>query len=109
MEWFTTLATFSMPDNDKDDLVQDPDHRILSLVIEKVILVKITNIVRATYDPMSTSQTLKLTAMLNKLIDLYPTLTGESKQLRELLMAVKDRLKMSLDQDVYIPLGYSKQ
>jgi hypothetical protein len=43
------------------------------------------------------------------LIDNYPTLTGESKQVRDLLSAVRDRLKMSLEQDVYIPLGYQKQ
>lgn len=44
-----------------------------------------------------------------RLIDNYPTLTGDSKQMRDLLTAVKDRCKISLEQDVYIPLGYPKQ
>jgi hypothetical protein len=44
-----------------------------------------------------------------RLIDNFPTLTGDSKQVRDLLGAVRDRLKNSLEQDVYIPLGYPKQ
>ena len=41
----------------------DPDNKLLSLVIEKVVVVRITNFVRSAYDPLSTTQTLKLTGL----------------------------------------------
>jgi len=72
MEWYNSLASFSMPDVDEDDeesfsdLEKDPDRKLLTLVVEKVLIVKMTSIVSATYDAMSTTQTLKLTGTLNR-------------------------------------------
>jgi len=74
MEWYNSLATFSLPDIDDDDgdvesfdaLEKDADRKLLTLVVEKVLVVKMTAIVAATYDPMSTTQTLKLTGTLNR-------------------------------------------
>ncbi|TRY77169.1 hypothetical protein TCAL_15999, partial [Tigriopus californicus] len=39
----------------------------------------------------------------------YPTLTGQSKQLRTCLTEIRDKLKAAVDHDVYIPIGYMKQ
>ena len=70
MEWYNALATFSLPDDDGDEsldeLEKDADRKLLTLVVEKVLIVKMTAIVSATYDPMSTTQTLKLTGTLNR-------------------------------------------
>ena len=90
-------------------LKDDPDSKLLSLVIEKVVIVRVTNFVRSAYDPLSTSQTLKLTGLLERFISLYPTVNGESRQLRELLEVVKEKLRTAIDNDVYIPFGYPKQ
>ena len=90
-------------------LKSDPDNKLLSLVIEKVVIVRITNFVRSAYDPLSTTQTLKLTGLLERFIDVYPTVNGESRQIRELLEVVKEKLKNAIDHDVYIPVGYPKQ
>ena len=106
MSWYKTLAMYSASEADLD---KDPDRKLLSLVIEKVVLAKINSLTKAAYDPMSTAQSLKLTQLLLKLKNTYPTLTGDSKQVRELLNTVMERLKSTVDQDVYIPLGYSKQ
>ena len=95
-------------ENRKDILKSDPDYKLLSLVIEKVVVVRVTNFVKAAYDPLSTSQTLKLTGLLERFIETYPTLTGESRQVREVLEMVKDKLKAAIDNDVYIPVGYPK-
>ena len=67
MEWYTSLASYSLsPDNKNDfaELERDPDRKLLTLVIEKVLLVKISGLVGSAYDPMSTTQTLKLTGTL---------------------------------------------
>jgi len=89
-------------------LKDDPDAKLLSLVIEKVVVVRVTNFVRSAYDPLSTSQTLKLTGLLERFISIYPTVNGESRQVRELLEVVKEKLKTAIDNDVYIPFGYPK-
>ena len=117
MPWYRALALYGMSDltisddgNDNDDLLsQDPDRRLLSMVIEKVVIVKITSFVKSAHDPLSTSQTQQLTGTINKLVAKYPTVTGDSKQVRELLQTVKDKLKAAIDNDVYIPIGYPKQ
>ena len=90
-------------------LKSDPDNKLLSLVIEKVVVVRITNFVRSAYDPLSTTQTLKLTGLLERFFEIYPTVNGESRQVRELLEVVKEKLKNAIDNDVYIPVGYPKQ
>ena len=90
-------------------LRDDPDSKLLSLVIEKVVIARVTNFVRSAYDPLSTSQTLKLTGLLERFISLYPTVNGESRQVRELLEIVKEKLRTAIDNDVYIPFGYPKQ
>ena len=100
----------SLEDEDRKKILKsDPDHKLISLVIEKVVVVRITNFVKSAYDPLSTSQTLKLTGLLERFIERYPTLTGESRQVRELLGVVKEKLKTAIDNDVYIPVGYPKQ
>ena len=116
MEWHNRVALFSQQiidsssTNDQDSSkYQASDQQLLSLVLEKVLLVKINHIVKAAYDPMSASQTQRLTQLLFKLRNIYPTLTGTSKQVRDLLNSVVDKMKSCVDNDVYIPLGYSKQ
>ena len=135
MPWYKTLATYAdkatvdqknrledecssdgskFQNNDeiKDNihfLKDDPDSKLLSLVIEKVVIVRVTNFVRSAYDPLSTSQTLKLTGLLERFISLYPTVNGQSRQVRELLEVVKEKLRTTIDNDVYIPFGYPKQ
>ena len=67
MEWYTSLASYSLSRDNKNDfaeLERDPDRKLLTLVIEKVLLVKISGLVGSAYDPMSTTQTLKLTGTL---------------------------------------------
>ena len=122
MPWYKTLATYAdkatvdqknrledecnsngskFQNNDeiKDNihfLKDDPDSKLLSLVIEKVVIVRVTNFVRSAYDPLSTSQTLKLTSLLERFISLYPTVNGQSRQVRELLEVVKEKLRTTI-------------
>lgn len=106
MEWYRRIALFSHQWNANSE---DQDNFLLSLVMEKVVLVKIHSLVSAAYDPLSTSQTMRLTQLLKKMRSTYPTLTASSKNVRQILTSVIERLKSSIDNDVYIPLGYSQQ
>jgi len=107
-EWYSTLATYAISSGDTfSDFCSDPDRQLVSACCEKVVLPKLVGIVRASYDPLSTTQTNKLVGCVNRLVTDFPTLTTRSKQVRELLTVVVDLVKESLDNDVYIPM-YTK-
>lgn len=110
MEWHRTLASYSLePSESESGLSSDPDRRLLSLVVEKVLLPKLRTLLEAAYDPMSTAQTKSVTGLLKQLVADYPTVSGDSKQVRELLALVKDKIKACVEVDLYIPIGYAKQ
>ena len=58
---------------------------------------------------MSTSQTTRLTDLVKDFLNSYPTVRGDSKQVRELMKAVQDQIKVCVEKDPYIPITYSKQ
>ena len=91
MDWHNRVALYAH----NLDLNKE-DNMFLSLVLEKVVLVKIINMVKAAYDPLSTSQTTRLRELIVKLRNTYPTLTGSSKQVKELLTSVIDKFKASI-------------
>ena len=105
MNFFVQLAQFEM----NPELGKDPDRKLLSLIIEKVVIPKAAALIKCSYDPMSSSQTQKLTNLVKKVIEEYPTVTGDSKQVRMMLEAVRDKLKNCIEHDPYIPIGYNKQ
>jgi len=107
-QWYSTLATYSISQDETFSKFEaDADRNLLSSCCEKILIPKLVNIVQTTFDTVSASQTSKLIDCLTKLIGDFPTLNAKSKQLRELLSAVVDLIKESLDNDVYIPI-YSK-
>ncbi|GAB0097424.1 PAX3- and PAX7-binding protein 1 [Sergentomyia squamirostris] len=58
---------------------------------------------------MSTSQTLRLVGLINRLYQDYPSLRPCSKPLIELFTAILEKIKASLDNDVFIPIFPNKQ
>ena len=110
MKWFRDIARFGLDDDETESRLQkDPDRRLLSLVIEKVVLPKVTSVVKSAYDPMSTSQTIKVVSLIKHLMAEFPSIGGESKQLRQLLEIARDRLKVCVESDPYVPIGYNRQ
>eukprot|EP00090_Calanus_glacialis_P046886 TRINITY_DN9429_c0_g1_i2.p1 TRINITY_DN9429_c0_g1~~TRINITY_DN9429_c0_g1_i2.p1 ORF type:complete len:807 (-),score=326.26 TRINITY_DN9429_c0_g1_i2:237-2657(-) len=107
-EWYSTIATYAISQDESfSQFSTDQDRNLLSSCCEKVVMPKLVNIVRSSYDPVSTSQTNKLVGCLSRLVSDFPTLTPRSKQLRELLSVVVEMVKECLDNDVYIPM-YTK-
>lgn len=60
------------------------------------------------WDPLSKSQTQRLSALLHRLVDQYPTLNSSSKNTANLLKSLSSRIAISLDEDTFMPL-YSKE
>ena len=101
------MIKLSILDKSFPQFSTDQDRNLLSSCCEKVVMPKLVNIVRLSYDPVSTSQANKLVGCLFRLVSDFPTLTLRSKHLRELLSVVLDMVKECLDNDVYIPM-YNK-
>lgn len=109
-EWFKALATFSLKSSESmADLAKDPDRKLVALIVEKVVLPKVSAFTNAAYDPLSYNQSRNLTTFLKKCVEDFPTLKGNSKQVRELMIVIRDKLKTCIDHDPYIPIGYAKQ
>jgi GC-rich sequence DNA-binding factor len=53
---------------------------------------------------MSTSQTLRLVGITNRLIRDYPNINETSKQLEELFNAILDKIQTAVENDVFIPI-----
>merc|ERR1719354_139301 len=108
MDWYNTLVLYGL-DNSEDlgSWVKDPNRNLVSSCVDKVVLPKLAEIIRTSYDPVSTSQTVRLIGILTGLVRDFPTLTWKSKHLRLCLSHASEIFRDSLDHDVYIPM-YTK-
>lgn len=105
LEWYRTLALYGLHDDETElSLTQDPDINLIPTIIEKVIIPKITQLVDRCWDPLSSSQTLRLVGILGRYIRRFPSLGPDSKALSNLFNAVLHKLKSALENDVFIPI-----
>ncbi|XP_064627952.1 PAX3- and PAX7-binding protein 1-like [Lineus longissimus] len=102
MPWFQTLMFYGFKEGDAID-PNDADVKLLPSVIEKVLLPKLTAYIESVWDPLSSSETRSLVAIVKKITAEYP-LVADCKNMLMLGMAAVDRIKRSLDGDVFIPL-----
>ncbi|VDD75132.1 unnamed protein product [Mesocestoides corti] len=86
-----------------------PDHElsVIPLAIERVLLPRLTEIVSASWDPMSWSQTQRLVTLLRTFAALWPTVSVDNKATQRLFEAALQRMEQTIQMDVFIPL-YSK-
>lgn len=75
----------------------------LKIILHDIILLFLA-IIEKIWDPMSTSQTLRLVGTINRLIKEYPNLNDKSKQLETLFNAILDKIKAAVENDVFIPI-----
>lgn len=104
-KWYNTLLLYAIDSTETEEMLKrDPDVRLVPLTIEKVVIPKLTSIIEKIWDPMSTSQTLRLVGTINRLIKEYPTLNDTSKPLETLFNAILDKIKAAVENDVFIPI-----
>ncbi|KAG8450245.1 hypothetical protein GDO86_002771 [Hymenochirus boettgeri] len=103
MRWFEALIYYGAEEKDYDK--EDVDIVLLPSIVEKVILPKLAGIAENVWDPFSTTQTTRLTATFQKLLNGYPTIVNsENKNTEALLKALLIRMRRTLDDDVFMPL-----
>ncbi|XP_054449559.1 intron Large complex component GCFC2 isoform X2 [Pteronotus mesoamericanus] len=105
MSWFTSIEEFmdsSMEDAKKED---SSDKKILSAVINKTIIPRLTDFVEFIWDPLSTSQTTSLITHCGMILEEHSTWENEvSKGKQDLLKSIVSRMKKAIEDDVFIPL-----
>ncbi|GAB6030568.1 GC-rich sequence DNA-binding factor [Chamberlinius hualienensis] len=105
MAWYETLVFYGCDERTNlDTLRKDPDINLVPLVVDRVVIPKLTNIVEDIWDPMSTSQTLRLVSLIKKMVENYPTLNSQSNTTKTLLQTLVARIRKTLDEDVFVPL-----
>jgi len=109
MEWFHPLAMYGRVSTETEEtLRKDPDVFAIPSIIEKVVVSKLSRLIDECWDPLSTTQTLKLVKLMNELSNDYPSLRVTSKNLQSMFTIITDKMKVALDNDVFIPI-FQKQ
>uniref|UniRef100_A0A182SW39 GCF C-terminal domain-containing protein n=1 Tax=Anopheles maculatus TaxID=74869 RepID=A0A182SW39_9DIPT len=102
--WYRTVAQYGCSATTEAALAADPDVRLIPTLVEKIFLPKLTALVEQYWDPLSTTQTFRLVRLLKRFVRDYPSLKITCKPLRVLFQAILDKLKQSIDNDVFIPI-----
>ncbi|ALC46916.1 CG1965 [Drosophila busckii] len=103
-QWYQACMLYASEANETvETLKQDPDLNLVPLLIEKIVLPKVNSLVTECWDPLSTTQTLRLVGFINRLSRELP-LNGSNKQLRKLFESILDRMRLALENDVFIPI-----
>ncbi|KAM4796952.1 PAX3- and PAX7-binding protein 1 [Rhinophrynus dorsalis] len=103
MRWFESLLFYGCEEKEYDK--EDADIALLPSIVEKVILPRLAGIAENVWDPFSTTQTNRLVAVFQKLVNGYPTVVNsENKNTEALLKSLLMRMRRTLDDDVFMPL-----
>ncbi|XP_075717091.1 intron Large complex component GCFC2 [Rhinoderma darwinii] len=101
MSWYRDLDEFCFGKHDhENNMEDDPDHKVLTAVIEKTLIPKVSGVVEDVWDPMSSVQTGRLVRFCKTHI-----LGDErSKPVQGFVSCLVSRLKKAIEDDVFIPL-----
>ncbi|XP_071112400.1 PAX3- and PAX7-binding protein 1-like [Haliotis cracherodii] len=103
-QWYACLVFLGLHNEEDEASIEDDDVKLLPAIVDKIILPKLTRLVETVWDPMSTIQTSRLVNLVQRLIRDYPTVSGEAKNTQALLKAISNRMKKTLDDDVFMPM-----
>ncbi|BFF89618.1 PAX3- and PAX7-binding protein 1 [Drosophila madeirensis] len=104
MRWYQACMLYAcQADETMEQLKNDPDVNLVPSLIDKIVLPKVTSLVTECWDPLSTTQTLRLVGFINRLGRDFP-LTGTNKQLKKLFESIMERMRLALENDVFIPI-----
>ncbi|KAH8369131.1 hypothetical protein KR009_002447 [Drosophila setifemur] len=104
MRWYQACMLYAcQPEETVEQLKNDPDVNLVPVLIEKIVLPKVAALVTECWDPLSTTQTLRLVGFINRLGREFP-LSGTNKQLNKLFESIMERMRSALENDVFIPI-----
>lgn len=103
-EWYGACMLYSYKENETiEDLVLDPDVKLVPTIVEKIHILKIAEFVEHIWDPMSTTETLRLIGQIKRIGSDYP-IDLTSKNVQTLFASILDKMKLSVENDIFIPI-----
>ncbi|XP_073530191.1 intron Large complex component GCFC2-like [Phyllobates terribilis] len=101
MSWYRDTDDFCFgQDEHENNKEGDPDHKVLTAVIEKTVIPKVSGLVDHVWDPMSSAQTGRLLHFCKT----HVLGDEKSKSVQDLVGCLVSRIKKVLEDDVFIPL-----
>nr|VZI19327.1 unnamed protein product [Spirometra erinaceieuropaei] len=82
----------------------DQDLSIIPSTVEKILIPRLTEIVSSSWDPLSTSQSLRLVKTVRSLVTQWPTVNTDSLSTKQLFEAILKRMEVTIQEDIFIPL-----
>ncbi|KQK75354.1 PAX3- and PAX7-binding protein 1 [Amazona aestiva] len=83
MLWFESLLFYGC--EEQEQVKDDADISLLPTIVERVVLPKLTVISENIWDPFSTTQTSRMVAIVQKLVDGYPSVVNAENKNTQLL------------------------
>ncbi|XP_077147646.1 intron Large complex component GCFC2 isoform X1 [Ranitomeya variabilis] len=101
MSWYRNTDDFCFGKYQHENNIEgDPDHKVLTAVIEKTVIPKVSGLVDHVWDPMSSAQTERLVHFCKT----HVLGDEKSKPVQELVGCLVSRIKKVIEDDVFIPL-----
>ncbi|CAD5207326.1 unnamed protein product [Bursaphelenchus okinawaensis] len=102
MEWYKAVLRLGF-----DNTEVDVDHRmiigLIPNIVEKIVVPKLTKLITDQYDPLSYTQTLRITTEIDNLTRTYSTLNNKSKIYKKLLNALRQKAQEAVNEEGRIP------
>ncbi|XP_055972637.1 intron Large complex component GCFC2 isoform X1 [Sorex fumeus] len=104
MTWFTSVEEY-IDSNMDSKQENNSDRKILSTILNKTVVPRLTDFVEFIWDPLSTSQTASLIMHCRMILEEHSTCENEvNKGKQDLINSIISRMKKAIEDDVFIPL-----
>lgn len=101
MPWYCDLEEFCFAKEEHENNIEEnADHKVLSAVIEKTVVPRVSGFIEHVWDPLSSQQTERLVCFCKT----HVLENESSKTVKDLIACLVSRLKKAIEDDVYIPL-----
>ncbi|XP_018430934.1 PREDICTED: GC-rich sequence DNA-binding factor 2 [Nanorana parkeri] len=101
MPWYCDTEEFCFTKEEHENNIEEnADHKVLSAVIEKTVVPRVSGFIEHVWDPLSSQQTERLVCFCKT----YVLENESSKTVKDLIACLDSRLRKAIEDDIYIPL-----
>ena len=100
--WFLCLMTYGYREG-QDPSTDDPDTNLIPIIVNKVLLPKVTKLVECCWDPFSSQQTKRLTELLVLLFEDYVPKKKKSTEKDKLIQAIQHQIEQLIIHEAFLP------
>ncbi|GMT00702.1 hypothetical protein PENTCL1PPCAC_22876, partial [Pristionchus entomophagus] len=102
MDWYRDVLSISSPSNESTN-----NEVVISLIpsiIHKVVIPYLTDVISEEWEPVSLSQSTRISTLVRTILTETPSLDQRSKPLRRLLQTIIERFNNAMDEDLFVPM-----